>query len=98
MIDAPAPKVWLALTTPELIKEWFFGVDTETDWTEGSSIVHRGLYQGQPYEDKGRIVKIQPDASSSTRTGARFLVSPTNRRTIKRSRGHSTTMAGRPSS
>ena len=60
MIDAPVPKVWLALTTPELIKQWFFGVDTETDWTEGSSIVHRGLYQGQPYEDKGTIVKIEP--------------------------------------
>ena len=60
MIDAPAPKVWLALTPPELIKQWFFGVDTETDWTEGSSIVHRGLYQGQPYEDKGRILKIEP--------------------------------------
>ena len=60
MIDAPTPKVWLAITTPELIKQWFFGVDTETDWTEGSSIVHRGLYQGQPYEDKGRILKIQP--------------------------------------
>lgn len=60
MIDAPVPKVWLALTTPELIKEWFFGVDTETDWTEGSSIVHRGLYEGHPYEDKGTITNIVP--------------------------------------
>src|SRR4029077_10504769 len=38
MVDAPAAKVWFALTTPELIKQWFFGVDTETDWTEGSPI------------------------------------------------------------
>lgn len=60
MIDAPAAKVWLALTTPELIKQWFFGVDTESDWTEGSSIVHRGMYQSHPYEDKGTIVKIEP--------------------------------------
>ena len=60
MIDAPAAKVWLALTTPELIKRWFFGVDTDTDWFEGSSIVHRGMYQDRPYEDKGTIVKVEP--------------------------------------
>ena len=59
-IDAPIEKVWEALTTPELIKRWFFGVDTETDWKEGSPIVHRGEYQGQPYEDKGTILQIDP--------------------------------------
>jgi len=41
-VDAPIEKVWRALTTPELIKTWFFGVDTESDWEAGSSIVHRG--------------------------------------------------------
>ena len=60
-IDASAEQVWRALTTPELIKRWFFGVDTETDWTEGSPIVHRGQYQGMPYEDKGMIVKVEPE-------------------------------------
>ena len=59
-IDAPAARVWDALTTPEQIKRWFFGVDTETDWVEGSPIVHRGEYQGKPYEDKGTIVKVDP--------------------------------------
>jgi uncharacterized protein YndB with AHSA1/START domain len=59
-IDAPAVKVWEALTTPSLIKQWFFGVDTETDWLEGSAIVHRGEYQGKPYEDRGKIVKVDP--------------------------------------
>jgi uncharacterized protein YndB with AHSA1/START domain len=59
-IDAPIEKVWEALTTPSLIKEWFFGVDTETDWAEGSPIVHRGEYQGKPYEDKGTIVRVVP--------------------------------------
>jgi uncharacterized protein YndB with AHSA1/START domain len=52
--------VWEALTTPELIKQWFFGVETETDWAVGSSIVHRGEYQGRPYEDKGVILEIEP--------------------------------------
>ena len=59
-ISAPITTVWEALTTPELIKRWFFGVDTETDWKPGSSIVHRGEYQGRPYEDRGTILEIEP--------------------------------------
>jgi uncharacterized protein YndB with AHSA1/START domain len=59
-INAPVEQVWEALTTPDLIKEWFFGVDTETDWKVGSPIVHRGEYQGRPYEDKGYILAIEP--------------------------------------
>jgi len=53
-------ETWRALTTPELIEQWFFGVETETDWEEGSPIVHRGEWQGKPYEDKGEIVRIEP--------------------------------------
>lgn len=60
-IAAPAARVWEALTTPELIREWFFGVDTESDWAEGGPIVHRGEYQGKPYEDKGTILRIEPE-------------------------------------
>ncbi len=59
-IDAPAVKVWEALTTPALIRQWFFGVDTVTDWNVGSPIVHRGEYQGRPYEDKGVILEFDP--------------------------------------
>lgn len=59
-INAPAARVWEALTTPDLIKQWFFGVDTVTDWMVGSPITHRGEYQGKPYEDKGSILQIEP--------------------------------------
>jgi uncharacterized protein YndB with AHSA1/START domain len=59
-IDAPIERVWHALTTPEEIRRWFFGVETESEWRAGSSIVHRGEYQGRPYEDKGEIVEIEP--------------------------------------
>jgi uncharacterized protein YndB with AHSA1/START domain len=59
-IDASVDEVWRALTTPELIKQWFFGVDTETDWKQGSPIVHRGEWQGKPYIDKGEIVRNEP--------------------------------------
>ena len=60
-IKAPATHVWKALTTPELIQRWFFGVRTETDWRPGSPIVHRGEFQGRPYEDKGTILRFEPD-------------------------------------
>lgn len=59
-IEAPIRTVWEAITTPELIKQWFFGVDTETDWSPGSPIVHRGEWQDRPYEDTGRIVRVDP--------------------------------------
>ena len=59
LIAAPRERVWDALTTPALIKQWFFGVDTETDWVEGHPIVHRGEYQGVPYEDRGIILRIR---------------------------------------
>ncbi len=59
-IRAPIQEVWQALTTPDLIERWFFGVQTETDWRPGSPIVHRGEWQGQRYEDKGTIVRVEP--------------------------------------
>lgn len=59
-IDAPIEAVWKAVTTPSLIKQWFFGVDTESDWKVGSELVHRGEYQGKPYVDRGEILEIEP--------------------------------------
>lgn len=58
-IQAPAPKVWEALTKPELIKQYFFGSDVVTDWKEGSPIYYRGEWQGRSYEDKGTILKVE---------------------------------------
>ena len=56
MINAPVERVWEALTVPEQIKRWFFGVDTESDWKAGSALVHRGEWKGKPYVDKGEIL------------------------------------------
>jgi uncharacterized protein YndB with AHSA1/START domain len=60
-INAAPASVWEALTTPALMKQWFFGTDTETDWTVGSPIVHRGEYQGQAYVDKGTVLAFEPE-------------------------------------
>lgn len=58
-INAPVSKVWNALTKPEIIKQYFFGTDTITDWKPGSSIKFKGEWQGKSYEDKGTIIDVQ---------------------------------------
>ena len=60
-INAPASKVWEALTTPELMKQYFFGVDAVTDWNVGSPIIYKGVWEGKPFEDKGKILKFEPE-------------------------------------
>jgi uncharacterized protein YndB with AHSA1/START domain len=59
-INAPATKVWDALTKPELIKQYLFGTDVTTDWKAGSPITYKGVWQGKAYEDKGKVVQVVP--------------------------------------
>ncbi len=60
-INAPAHRVWEALTDPKLIKQYFFGADVLTDWKEGSPILYQGIYQGKAYQDKGSVLKVEPE-------------------------------------
>jgi uncharacterized protein YndB with AHSA1/START domain len=62
-INAPASKVWEAITKPELIKKYLFDTDVVSDWKVGSPIVYRGKFQGKPFEDKGKILEIEPEKS-----------------------------------
>ncbi len=55
-INANTATVWKWLTTPDLIKQYFFGTETETDWKKGSPIFFRGEWEGKKYEDKGMIL------------------------------------------
>ena len=59
-IDAPADRVWKVITDPAAVKEFMFGADLETDWTEGSPIAWRGEWEGKPYEDRGEILEVDP--------------------------------------
>jgi len=58
-IHATIPNVWEALTKPEIIKQYFFGTNTITDWKVGSPIKFKGEWEGKSYEDKGTIIEIQ---------------------------------------
>ena len=60
-IHAPKSKVWEALTTPRFLKQVFFGADVISDWKVGSPIIYKGEWQGKPYEDKGKILKFEPE-------------------------------------
>jgi uncharacterized protein YndB with AHSA1/START domain len=59
-VNAPASKVWNALTKPEIIKQYLFGTEVISNWKVGSRIIYKGVWEGKPYEDKGIIKKIQP--------------------------------------
>ncbi len=59
-INAPVGRVWDALTTPEIIKEFMFGTETVSEWRKGSPIVWKGVWEGKPYVDKGEILEMTP--------------------------------------
>jgi uncharacterized protein YndB with AHSA1/START domain len=58
-INVPAEKVWEALTTPEMIKQYLFGTTAVSDWKVGSPLIYRGEWQGKQYEDKGTILRME---------------------------------------
>ena len=60
-IDAPANRVWEALTDPDEIAKYMFGSRVDTDWQPGSSITWKGEYEGKPFEDKGEILEVVRD-------------------------------------
>ncbi len=60
-IHVPVSKVWQALVNPESIKQYLFNTNVVSDWKEGSPIFYRGEWQGKAFEDKGMILKIEPE-------------------------------------
>ena len=59
-IQASREEVWAALTDPEKVKQYMHGTEMSTDWKEGSPIFWRGEWKGQPYEDKGTVLAVEP--------------------------------------
>jgi len=59
-IIVPPAKVWDALTNPEIIKQYLFGTQVISDWKVGGSITYKGSWEGRSYEDKGKILQLDP--------------------------------------
>ena len=60
-VEAPASRVWAALTDPDVIERYMFGARVVTDWKPGSSIDWKGEYKGKPFEDKGEVLEVVPE-------------------------------------
>jgi len=59
-VDAPSTEVWEALITPDKIRRYMFGATVTSSFEVGSPITWQGEWKGQPFEDKGRILKVEP--------------------------------------
>ena len=59
-VNAPTPRVWDALTQPDLIKQYLFGTEVTTDWRVGSPITYQGTWEGKAYKDKGKVLQVEP--------------------------------------
>ena len=59
-IAVAVERVWKALTDPETIKKYMFGTTVTSDWKEGSKITWSGEWEGKHYEDKGKILRMEP--------------------------------------
>ncbi len=57
-MSATITEVWDALTKPAIIKQYFFGTETVTNWKPGHSIKFIGEWEGKKYEDKGMVLDI----------------------------------------
>ena len=61
-ILAPASKVWLALTVPDLVKQWQYGADLLTTWEPGTPIIFRNEWNGQTFEQSGTVIEFTPES------------------------------------
>ena len=59
-VEASPKQVWDALTTPEVVREYFFSATVTTDWKVGSPIIFAGEWNGWSYADKGEILVFHP--------------------------------------
>lgn len=61
IINAPAEKVWNALTDAEETKKYMYGCGALSDWEPGSTLVWKGIFDGvELVAVKGNVVDIRP--------------------------------------
>jgi len=60
-INASPKKIWEALTNPKLVKHYLFGTDMTAAWEKGGTVLYRGEWKGQRYQDIGVVLEIEPE-------------------------------------
>jgi uncharacterized protein YndB with AHSA1/START domain len=60
-IHAPIAAVWKGLTDAAEVKKYFFGTELHTTWQPGTPVRFTGEWDGKPYEDKGTVLKFEPE-------------------------------------
>mgnify|MGYP000968289111 CR=1 FL=1 len=61
LIHASASRIWNVLTQPEETKKYMFGCETVSEWKVGSSLLWRGVHEGQEMVFvKGSVLTIEP--------------------------------------
>lgn len=60
IVNATPSQIWSAITTPESVKKFMFGVDVVSDWQQGGSLIYKGEWDGNTFEDHGTILEIKP--------------------------------------
>jgi uncharacterized protein YndB with AHSA1/START domain len=61
IVNASVAKVWQALTTPNIIKDYLYGTETITTWEVGTEIIFQGEYESFKYKDHGTILNYVPN-------------------------------------
>ena len=59
-INSSSSKVWCVLTDPEMIKQYFTGAETITNWEIGSEIIFIHIYEGREFKNRGIILDFNP--------------------------------------
>jgi uncharacterized protein YndB with AHSA1/START domain len=60
-IQASKSVIWEVLTSPDHTKRYMFGCEAVSDWTPGSALVWKMIYEGKEMIPvKGSILEIQP--------------------------------------
>ncbi len=59
-INADPHRVWQVLTEPEYVAQWQYGSKLKTDWSVGGTIRFIAEWQGQVFEQWGKVEEFQP--------------------------------------
>lgn len=59
-IKASVDRVWESLISPKIIEQYMFGTQVVSTWKKGDTVIYKGQWDGQPFEDRGTILVIEP--------------------------------------